>query len=30
MTLCYAPLVLWGPLLGAVTVAYWRRRRIHG
>lgn len=22
----YAPLVLWGPLLGAVTVAYWRRR----
>ncbi|MFG3253384.1 hypothetical protein [Streptomyces sp. NPDC048172] len=24
---CYAPLVLWGPLLGAVTVAYWRRRR---
>ncbi|MFG2874395.1 hypothetical protein ACGFYU_05180 [Streptomyces sp. NPDC048337] len=24
---CYAPLVLWGPLLGLVTVAYWRRRR---
>ncbi|MFC9294895.1 hypothetical protein ACFTWH_14680 [Streptomyces sp. NPDC057011] len=24
---CYAPLVLWGPLLGVVTVAYWRRRR---
>lgn len=24
---CYAPLVLWGPLLGAVTVAYWQRRR---
>ncbi|QEU94083.1 hypothetical protein [Streptomyces kanamyceticus] len=22
----YLPLVLWGPLLGAVTVAYWRRR----
>ncbi|WP_067457474.1 hypothetical protein [Actinomadura macra] len=22
----YAPLVLWGPLLAAVTVAYWRRR----
>ncbi len=22
----YAPLLLWGPLLGAVTVAYWRRR----
>ncbi|MEU9372317.1 hypothetical protein AB0D94_00810 [Streptomyces sp. NPDC048255] len=30
MTLCYAPLVLWGPLLAVVTVAYWRRRRIHG
>ncbi|NYI77564.1 hypothetical protein [Nocardioides panzhihuensis] len=24
--LAYAPLVLWGPLLGIVTVAYWRRR----
>ncbi|MFG2972619.1 hypothetical protein ACGFYY_06395 [Streptomyces sp. NPDC048331] len=24
---CYAPLILWGPLLGVVTVAYWRRRR---
>ncbi|GAA2099625.1 hypothetical protein GCM10009801_71440 [Streptomyces albiaxialis] len=24
---CYLPLLLWGPLLGAVTVAYWRRRR---
>lgn len=23
----YAPLLLWGPLLGAVTLAYWRRRR---
>ncbi|MER6300310.1 hypothetical protein ABT247_12160 [Kitasatospora sp. NPDC001539] len=23
---CYAPLLLWGPLLAAVTVAYWRRR----
>lgn len=22
----YAPLLLWGPLLGAVTVSYWRRR----
>ncbi|MFE3458361.1 hypothetical protein ACFXKD_12530 [Nocardiopsis aegyptia] len=22
----YLPLLLWGPLLGAVTVAYWRRR----
>ncbi|MER7949623.1 hypothetical protein ABTY59_19755 [Streptomyces sp. NPDC096079] len=25
--LCYAPLVLWGPLLGVLTVAYGRRRR---
>ncbi|MEU9300858.1 hypothetical protein [Streptomyces sp. NPDC048269] len=23
---CYTPLVLWGPLLAVVTVAYWRRR----
>ncbi|MEO3816071.1 hypothetical protein [Plantactinospora sp. B24E8] len=23
----YAPLLLWGPLLGVVTVAYWQRRR---
>ena len=23
---CYAPLVLWAPLLAAVTYAYWRRR----
>jgi hypothetical protein len=23
---CYAPLVLWGPLLGALTYAYYRRR----
>jgi hypothetical protein len=23
----YLPLLLWGPLLGALTVAYWRRRR---
>ncbi|MFB6616291.1 hypothetical protein ACFCV9_19125 [Streptomyces sp. NPDC056367] len=30
MTLCYAPLVLWGPLLAVVTAAYWRRRRLHG
>ena len=22
----YAPLLLWGPLLGAVTISYWRRR----
>ncbi|MFE1871526.1 hypothetical protein ACFW9N_11560 [Streptomyces sp. NPDC059496] len=28
--LSYAPLLLWGPLLGILTVAYWRRRRIHG
>ncbi|WP_020576776.1 hypothetical protein [Actinopolymorpha alba] len=25
--LCYLPLLLWGPLLAAVTVAYVRRRR---
>ncbi|MFD8208745.1 hypothetical protein ACFV2S_20420 [Streptomyces sp. NPDC059695] len=24
---CYAPLVLWGPFLGVLTVAYGRRRR---
>ncbi|CAM5644285.1 hypothetical protein SAFG77S_12308 [Streptomyces afghaniensis] len=24
--LCYAPLTLWGPLLGVLTVAYWKRR----
>jgi cbb3-type cytochrome oxidase subunit 3 len=24
---CYAPLVLWAPLLAVVTWAYWRRRR---
>ncbi|MFG2982890.1 hypothetical protein ACGFYQ_16785 [Streptomyces sp. NPDC048258] len=29
-TLSYAPLLLWGPLLAVVTVAYWRRRRIRG
>jgi hypothetical protein len=23
---CYAPLLLWGPLLGILTVAYYRRR----
>jgi hypothetical protein len=28
--LSYAPLVLWGPLLGAVTVHYYRRRRASG
>jgi len=29
VTACYAPLLLWGPLLGAVTVSYHRRRRPH-
>ncbi|MET9524479.1 hypothetical protein [Streptomyces coeruleorubidus] len=24
--LCYAPLILWGPLLAVLTVAYWKRR----
>jgi hypothetical protein len=31
MLLCYAPLLLWGPLLGAATVGYYlriRRQRI--
>ncbi|MFJ6047233.1 hypothetical protein [Streptomyces sp. NPDC092307] len=28
--LSYVPLLLWGPLLGVLTVAYWRRRRVHG
>ncbi|GAA2407633.1 hypothetical protein [Streptomyces coeruleofuscus] len=23
---CYAPLILWGPLLAVLTVAYWKRR----
>ncbi|KJY41376.1 hypothetical protein VR41_12830 [Streptomyces sp. NRRL B-1568] len=27
---CYTPLVLWGPLLAVLTVAYWRRRRAGG
>ncbi|MFB4317827.1 hypothetical protein [Actinomadura sp. 21ATH] len=27
---CYAPLLAWGPLLAAVTVAYAVRRRRHG
>lgn len=27
MTVCYAPLLAWGPLLAVVTVAYCRRRR---
>jgi hypothetical protein len=26
----YAPLLLWGPLLGAVTISYWKRRRVAG
>jgi hypothetical protein len=26
MGLCYAPMVAWGPLLAAVTIAYYRRR----
>jgi hypothetical protein len=30
MTVCYAPLLLWGPLLAVVTVAYYRRRRHEG
>ena len=30
MTVCYAPLVLWGPLLAVVTAAYYRRRRRQG
>lgn len=25
----YAPLLLWGPLLGALTISYWRRRLRH-
>jgi hypothetical protein len=27
MTAAYAPLLAWGPLLGATTLAYWLRRR---
>ncbi|GAA2808117.1 hypothetical protein RMN57_02960 [Kitasatospora sp. CM 4170] len=27
LVVCYAPLLLWGPMLAAVTVGYWRRRR---
>lgn len=30
MTACYAPLLLWGPLLAVVTVAYYLRRRRTG
>ncbi|GGS74941.1 hypothetical protein GCM10010222_15010 [Streptomyces tanashiensis] len=29
MAAAYAPLLLWGPLLGWLTVAYWRRRAGH-
>ncbi|MET8973389.1 hypothetical protein [Streptomyces hydrogenans] len=25
--ICYTPLILWGPLLAVLTVAYWKRRR---
>ncbi|GAU64844.1 Syd protein [Streptomyces sp. NBRC 110611] len=25
--ICYTPLILWGPLLAVLTIAYWRRRR---
>ncbi|MEU8971237.1 hypothetical protein AB0D11_18495 [Streptomyces monashensis] len=27
MDVCYAPLLAWGPLVGALTIAYVRRRR---
>ena len=30
MMACYAPLLLWGPLLAAVTVSYHRRHRATG
>ncbi|MFD5397492.1 hypothetical protein ACFWJW_25140 [Streptomyces sp. NPDC127097] len=30
MTAAYLPLLAWGPLLGCVTMAYWRRRRRTG
>ncbi|MEV5748909.1 hypothetical protein AB0L00_13915 [Actinoallomurus sp. NPDC052308] len=30
LELCYLPLIAWGPLLAAVTVAYAVRRRRHG
>ncbi len=30
MTVCYLPMLAWGPLLGLVTVAYYRRRRSSG
>lgn len=28
MDACYAPLLLWGPLLVVVTISYYRRRRV--
>ncbi|MFI8341350.1 hypothetical protein ACIF8W_14930 [Streptomyces sp. NPDC085639] len=28
--LSYVPLLLGGPLLGILPIAYWRRRRMHG
>ncbi|RUP67305.1 hypothetical protein SSPNP10_14175 [Streptomyces sp. NP10] len=30
MTVCYLPLLAWGPLLAVVTAAYYRRRRREG
>lgn len=27
---CYVPLILWGPLLAVLTVAYWKRRHAAG
>ncbi len=30
MTVCYLPLLAWGPLLTVVTAAYYRRRRREG
>jgi hypothetical protein len=27
LAVSYAPLLLWGPPVGVVTVAYWQRRR---
>ncbi|MFI0812112.1 hypothetical protein [Streptomyces echinatus] len=28
MDVCYAPLLAWGPLVAALTIAYARRRRV--
>ncbi|GAB3404450.1 hypothetical protein [Flindersiella endophytica] len=30
VAVCYLPLLLWGPLLGALAIAYWRRRSSMG